>query len=197
MPPSSVATRARIMKLPPLDANGVPLDIRGIGEQDVLLRCINHICRSSKPDGYLWSSLSAASDGRVRAIENWLIVWGQSHYPVAHTHFPPRPCAGSLGHTTGPQVLAQVVCVLVMFRDGSITCNTLRPVTTHDLQHGIPHNAVVLQVGWIQSKSDTRLAFKLGLTSRCVSPCKSSDLSAHPAAVSTRGRRRLLHTGGG
>ncbi|GAX82662.1 hypothetical protein CEUSTIGMA_g10088.t1 [Chlamydomonas eustigma] len=59
---------------------------------------------------------------------------------------PPLDANGSLTVPMGPQILAQVVCTVMVLRDGSIICNQLRPVTTHDLQHGVPINAVVLQL---------------------------------------------------
>ena len=39
-----------------------------------------------------------------------------------------------------------MVCTLLLLKDGGITCNALRQVTAHDVQHGVPHNAVVFQV---------------------------------------------------
>ncbi|MEW5301076.1 MAG: hypothetical protein WDW36_003957 [Sanguina aurantia] len=43
-------------------------------------------------------------------------------------------------------VMAQVVCTLKVLRDGSLTCNAVRRLTQHDLMHGMPHNAVLLQM---------------------------------------------------
>ncbi|MEW5318101.1 MAG: hypothetical protein WDW38_009352 [Sanguina aurantia] len=43
-------------------------------------------------------------------------------------------------------VMAQVVCTLKVLRDGSLTCNAVRRLTQHDVMHGMPHNAVLLQM---------------------------------------------------
>ncbi|KAJ9522769.1 hypothetical protein QJQ45_019829 [Haematococcus lacustris] len=50
------------------------------------------------------------------------------------------------GSSPAPAVLAQVLCVLRVHRSGRLSCTTLRPLTSHDLMHGVPHNAVLLQL---------------------------------------------------
>ncbi|KXZ51047.1 hypothetical protein GPECTOR_14g34 [Gonium pectorale] len=46
----------------------------------------------------------------------------------------------------GRQVLAQVVCAIKVGRDGGLSCNSVRGITQHDVQHGPPYNAIVLQM---------------------------------------------------
>ncbi|KAJ9523159.1 hypothetical protein QJQ45_024102 [Haematococcus lacustris] len=50
------------------------------------------------------------------------------------------------GSSPAPAVLAQVLCVLRVHRSGRLSCTTLRPLTSHDLMHGVPHNAILLQL---------------------------------------------------
>ncbi len=50
---------------------------------------------------------------------------------------------------TGKQpnaALAQVVCTIKVFRDGTATCNNIRSITNHDVQHGVPYNSVIVQL---------------------------------------------------
>lgn len=57
-----------------------------------------------------------------------------------------QPVLAGLTAGAGPKVLSQVVCVLQFRRNGQPSCNLLRPVAAHDVQHGLPSNAVVMQV---------------------------------------------------
>ncbi len=62
--------------------------------------------------------------------------------------------------------LSQVVCVLRVARSGAVSCQVLRPLMAHDMAHGLPHNAVVLQLSWVETQVQRGLLLVSPLTTQ-------------------------------